>query len=84
MTLLWVVVGLVLLDQVLLFMERKGWIYWRRTKGGGGSGGDGALLELQRIMRPSVVHVQEAKKEQKAPARENGDPPDVNGRSGGS
>ncbi len=64
-----VVLVLVALDRLALWMESRGWIYWRRnrkTPGGGGMGG--VLSEFQQLVEPSVRHVIEDKQERRARA----------------
>ena len=73
-TLLWVSIGVLgassvtlalwVLHKLLLRAEEKGWIYYRRRRGSGtvSSGVAGAMMELDRIVRPSVEHVIEMKK----------------------
>lgn len=43
-------------------MESKGWLYYTKT-GGGHNPGAGMLMEMHRMLEPSVVHVQELKQE---------------------
>ena len=58
--LLGVIVLLFVLDRIGLWMERRGWIYYRKVKpqrGGGGGGGGafaGMLTEFQRIVEPQT------------------------------
>lgn len=56
-----VVVGLFLLDQLGLWLERRGWLYWRHRKPSAGGGVGNALQELNALMNPSVRHVIKAK-----------------------
>jgi len=56
-----IVLGVWLFHRLCLWMEKKGWIYYKKNPSGGGMGN--ALQELNALMRPSVKHVQEAKKE---------------------
>ncbi len=53
------VIVLVLLDQGALWMQRRGWIRWRKPPahptGGGGMGG--VLTEFQQLVEPQVRHV---------------------------
>ncbi len=52
-----IVIGIVaigfLLDQLALWMERKGWLYWRKSERRGG----GSLGLLEVIYQPSMTHV---------------------------
>ena len=64
----------VLADRVLLFLESKGWIYYRRTKGRGG----GALyhtLEMHSVFDPGIQEVIEVKYKDEQSQDESGDPP---------
>ncbi|MGW5320279.1 hypothetical protein [Rhodococcus pyridinivorans] len=53
-----VVVGF---DQLALWAERKGWIYWRRHKSGGGSAdaGAGMLGVMDELFSPATRHAVE-------------------------
>jgi hypothetical protein len=68
-------VALYLFDRVLLWMERKGWVYWRRTKRHTGPGMGNALLEIQTLVEPSARHMLEIRNEVKQESPEPGDPP---------
>jgi hypothetical protein len=70
------VVLAVLLDRLLLRMEARGWIFYRRTRGVRG----GAMYhaqELDSIFNPGMQHVQEAHVKQEQEEDESGDPPVV-------
>ncbi len=69
-------IGLALfaLDRVLLLMERKGWIYYRKKKPNPASVGS-ALLELQNLVEPSRKYVLDIRKEEKKEQADQGDPP---------
>jgi len=47
-------------DRLCLWLERKGWLYYRNSKTSGGFIGS-ALLELQNIVNPSTRHTIEMK-----------------------
>jgi len=55
-----VVAGLVLLifgvHRLLLFAERRGWVYYKNKRAPAGSGAM-AFMELMRIYRPEIEHV---------------------------
>jgi len=75
--LLWIVAvgaGAYLLDRLLLLIEERGWINYRRH---GASRGAAAYhaLELQSIFDPSVKEVIEARWEERKEQDEAGDPP---------
>jgi hypothetical protein len=52
-------IGFVALDRLALWMERRGWIYWRKRKPGEGTGGGpaaGLLTGFQQIIEPRVEY----------------------------
>lgn len=54
--------ALALADQVLLWMERRGWIYWRRRKAGIGAASTAGMMgELHALFSPTHRHVSEEK-----------------------
>jgi hypothetical protein len=64
----------VVLDRLLLWMERRGWVYYRRTRSRGG----GALyhmLDIHRIYDPGIEHVKEITYAEEQREDESGDPP---------
>lgn len=64
-----VLAALVLLDRLGLWMERRGWIYWRKRRSKGTLGA--TLLELQKIFESGKPkHIIEAKRDDRK------DPPD--------
>ena len=68
------VVVLLLLDRLLLRLEAKGRIFYRRTRGVHG----GAMChaqELDSIFNPGMQHLQEAHVKQEQEEDESGDPP---------
>jgi hypothetical protein len=68
------VVVLMLMDRLLLRLEAKGRIFYRRTRGVRG----GAMYhaqELDSIFNPGMQHVQEAHVKQEQEEDESGDPP---------
>jgi hypothetical protein len=73
---LWIVglaVGLLLLDRLLLFFESRGWIYYRRTKGGRGAS-TYHLLEWTSALDPSQRQVMELRVSEERQEDEAGDP----------
>lgn len=65
-----------LADRVLLWMERREWIYWRRSKGTPSRAGlVRASLELQTLLEPEKRYVLELKKEEKTLEDDAGAPP---------
>ena len=70
-----VLVGVLALDRLAVWMEGRGWIYWRKKHGSTGTLGT-AFLELQTIFEPSKRHVIEARREEDAEEDDSGDPPE--------
>jgi hypothetical protein len=68
-------VTLFLLDRLGVWMEKQGWIYWRRGKGMSSRLGN-ACLELHSMLEPSKRHVVEVRKKEKRDQVESGDPED--------
>jgi hypothetical protein len=67
--------GLYLIDQLGLWAERKGWIFWRKTKPTGNSLGSTAL-ELQKIFDSGKSkHVIEVKDDQRKDSPDTGSGP---------
>ncbi len=65
----------VLLHLLALWMERKGWIYYKHNKPSSNALGN-AFLEVQSILEPNKKHIIEVKKEDKKQNEEAGDEPD--------
>ena len=69
--------GLFSLDQFGLWLERRGWLYYRKIKRKGASCGN-PLVEIQAILEPDMPHgwekPQEIEREERA-----GDPPTPGG-----
>lgn len=74
--LLWVLgaVGLFLLDRALLWLEARGFIYYRKKKAQLPSVGT-VLLQLNVVLEPGKQYVVEAKRQQPSEQREDGAPP---------
>jgi hypothetical protein len=58
-----VAAAIALLDRLLLWAERRGWIYYRKRRGRSGSASS-AFLEVQSLLEPSTKHVIEARTEE--------------------
>ncbi|WP_395644715.1 hypothetical protein [Terricaulis sp.] len=67
-------VAIVALDRLGLWAERRGYIYWRKTRRRGSAMSD-ILTGLDAITNPAAQHVTEAKQAKKLEERDNGDPP---------
>ena len=55
-----------LLDRLGLWMDRRGWVYWRKKKrdtGGGGGAMAGLLTGFQKIIEPQIEHRQQVMEE---------------------
>lgn len=50
-----IVAALFAIDRLLLWMEAKGWIYWRKVKSKGGAGS--AFLGVESITNPNAEHI---------------------------
>ncbi|MCZ7583030.1 MAG: hypothetical protein M5R36_06675 [Deltaproteobacteria bacterium] len=72
-----VVVALLVVDRLLLALEKRGLIYWRKRKASPGTVGN-ALLELQSMLEPSKKHVVEQRKNEQTEKEAEGDPPEPN------
>lgn len=73
----WVAVAMVAifgLDRLLLSMERRGWIFYRKTKGVRGRAMYHAQ-QLDSIFNPGMQHVQEAHVREEEDEDLSGDPP---------
>jgi hypothetical protein len=66
--------GLLVLDRILLFLESRGWIYYRRTKAGRGAS-TYHLLEWTSVLDPSQRQVIELRVSEERQEDEAGDPP---------
>ncbi|HEY2586994.1 MAG TPA: hypothetical protein VGI81_14710 [Tepidisphaeraceae bacterium] len=69
-----VAVGLLVLDRVALWMEARGWIYWRRVKPKGGGGVAAGLTAFQQLIEPQVRHVIEEREGRLAAERDRSSP----------
>jgi hypothetical protein len=82
--LLWALAGVVLLgvlDRVLLWLEARGWINYRR-RGLGRGGATYHALELQSMFNPGAREVMEAKYGEEEEEDESGAPPGERGTDG--
>lgn len=70
---LWVlagIAGLLLLDQLGLWMERKGWVYYRKVKP---KGGMGDIFLGGNVFDPGARHLMEARQEHVNEDEDDGD-----------
>jgi hypothetical protein len=76
-TSLWILatlVGLFVLDRILLWIEARGWIYYRRNKPGRGAG-TYHLLEWNSAFDPTMRQVLEERVRESVQDEESGEPP---------
>jgi len=74
-----IAVALYALHHLGLWMEQRGWIYYRKKHGSSGSLSS-AVLEVQTFFEPSRRHVLEIKREDDDVQDESGDPPSPDSR----
>lgn len=73
--------GLFILDRIGLWMEKRGWLYYRHKKASGGGLGN-ALQEFNAFLNPSARHIIEVKKKdfkQRDDQEDDKDFPSTNG-----
>ncbi len=70
---------LFLLDRLLLRMEERGWIYYRKRRGHADRVGD-AAFRVQTLFEPGKRYVLEERERAKEEGRDDGAPPDREGR----
>lgn len=75
---LWGAGALLAFDRLFLWMERRGWIYYRKKTASPRSF-SGAFLEIQSLLEPSKKYVLEIEKEEKKEQAESGEPPENEG-----
>jgi hypothetical protein len=65
LALLGLIAAAFLLDRLGLWMEKRGWIYWRKTKHTRGGPGpmSGLLTEFQKLVEPRIEHRQQIMEE---------------------
>ncbi len=69
-----IISGIVGLHALALWMERKGWIYYKHNKPSRSRLGT-AFLEVQSILEPNKKHIIQIKKDEKRATEESGDKP---------
>lgn len=62
------------LDRLLLWMESRGWVYWRRNRPARGAS-TYHMLELQSTFDPGIQHLLEVTVEEEEDEDDSGDPP---------
>ncbi len=73
---LWILLGagvLLVLDRLLLWMEAKGWIYWRKVKRKGSAAG---IFLGGNVFDPGAAHLAEAIEEHVIAEEDDGDDDD--------
>lgn len=69
-----VLIGAVVLDRLLLWLERRGWVYWRRSDRPSGGGLSGAAFEVAALFQPTQhVLVEERAKQEAGESDESGE-----------
>ena len=71
-----VVLILFALHRVAVWMESRGWLYYRRVKPRSSNLGN-AFLELQSMLEPGKRHVIELRREEHDDQTDSGDPPET-------
>jgi hypothetical protein len=64
--------GLFIIDRLGLWLEAKGWVYWRKRKSGGAGH---ALQEFDALFRPSARYTIEVKQKDSKQRDDQGDGP---------
>ncbi len=62
------------LDRLFLWMEARGWLYWRKVKRKASAGG--TFMSVGGIFDPGVRHLTEAQEQQAQEDEEDGDDDD--------
>jgi hypothetical protein len=66
------------LHRLALWMEARGWIYYRKKRGSSGTLGT-AFLEMQTLLEPGKRHVIEIVRKDDSEQNDTGDPPSDQG-----
>jgi hypothetical protein len=75
LTMIALIAGVIALDGLLLRMESRGWIYWRKRKRETSIIRTG-MRALQQLVEPQIQHIEEDRRgRQAADHDEQGDPP---------
>jgi hypothetical protein len=61
-----IAVGLFAVDRLFVWMESRGWIYWRHRPVGSASPARGILTEFQQLVEPQIRHVIEDQQQRRA------------------
>ncbi len=70
-----IVGGLFALDRFALWMESRGWIYYRRRKPSTSTLGN-AFLQVQSLLEPEKRTLLEVRREEQVEEDESGEPPE--------
>lgn len=68
-----IALGIIIIDRIGLWLESKGWLYWRKEKGSGGFGN--AFQEFNAFLNPSARHSIEIKQKDSKQRDDQGDDP---------
>ena len=74
--------ALYLIDRLGLWLEQRGWIYYRKHKASSGSLGN-AFLAIQTALEPSKRHILEERLKKGPATQESGDKPKTGASQGG-
>jgi hypothetical protein len=69
-----IMLAAVALDRLLLWMESRGWIYWRRNRPARGAS-TYHMLELHSTFDPGIQHILEVTVKEEEDEDDSGDPP---------
>ena len=69
-----IVAAAMALDRLLLWMEARNWVYYRRSKGGP-RGAIYHTLEMHSVFDPRIRHVHEIQVKEEEEEDESGEPP---------
>jgi hypothetical protein len=64
------------LDRLALWMEARGWLYWRKTQHSSSGSLGNAFLEIQTMVDPGKRHVLEVRRQEETEDADSGAPPD--------
>jgi len=73
-----VAVALFALDRLALWMESRGWLYYRRRKPSSSTLGN-AFLQVQSLLEPDKKALLEVRQDEQLEDDESGDPPEPGG-----
>jgi hypothetical protein len=66
-------IALFCFDRMMVNLERRGWIYWRKRPPASSSPGRAILTEFQQLVEPEIRHVREHERQQRAVINDESD-----------